>query len=103
MIVSQAADGAGRSRSAGIRLPSLMTSDEAWHAGHVAARRIMGPFLGTAALIAALSIPLQLAPVAYVISLGLSLAGTVLGLGVGAAGASRVAQNVVRQDAPPAA
>jgi hypothetical protein len=97
IIVSQAAGGAGRSRSAGIRLPSLMTSEEAWHAGHTAARKAMSPFLGTAAVVAALSIPVQVAPVAYVISLGLSVAGTVLALGVGSARAARVARRVVRQ------
>lgn len=99
MFVSQAVHGAGRSRSAGIRLPSLMTSDQAWHAGHVAARSTMAPFLGAAAVIAAISVPLQRAPVLYVISLGLSLASTVLALGVGSARASRAAQRVARQPA----
>jgi hypothetical protein len=103
MIVSQAADGAGRSRSAGIRLPSLTTSEEAWHAGHAAARKAMAPFLGTAVVIAALSVPLQRVPVVYVVSLGLSLAGTVLALCVGSARASRVARRVVRQAVRPAA
>lgn len=97
MVVSQSVHGAGRSRSAGIRLPSLMTSDRAWRAGHVAARSAMAPFLGAAAGIAGLSVPLQLAPVAYVIALGSSLAGTVLALGVGSARASRAARRVARQ------
>lgn len=97
MVVSQSVHGAGRSRSAGIRLPSLMTSDRAWRAGHVAARSAMAPFLGAAAAIAGLSVPLQLAPVAYVIALGSSLAGTVLALGVGSARASRAARRVARQ------
>lgn len=99
MFVSQSAQGAGRSRSAGIRLPSLMTSDQAWRAGHVAARSAMAPLLGTAAVIAALSVPLQLAPVVYVISLGVSVASTVLALGVGSVRASRAAQRVARQAA----
>lgn len=98
MFVSQAVHG-GRSRSAGIRLPSLMTSDQAWRAGHVAARSAMAPFLGAAAVIAAISVPLQPAPVLYVIALGLSLVSIVVALGVGSARASRAAQRVARQPA----
>ncbi|TKR27350.1 SdpI family protein [Cellulomonas hominis] len=90
--VVSAAGGAGRSRSAGIRLPSLMASEEAWRAGHAAARKVMGPLLVAAAVIAVLSVPLQLSPIAYVVTLGLSLACTVLALGAGAAAASRVAR-----------
>ncbi|NHT16128.1 hypothetical protein [Cellulomonas sp. IC4_254] len=99
MFVSQPVHGAGRTRSAGIRLPSLMASDQAWRAGHVAARSAMAPFLGAAAVIAALSVPLQLAPVLYVISVGLSLASTVLALGVGSARAARAARRVARHPA----
>lgn len=100
MFVSQSAAGAVRSRTAGIRLPSLMASDEAWTAGHVAARQAMAPLLGVAAAVAALSVPLQLVPVVYVSALAISLAGTVLALGVGAARASRAAQRVARPVRP---
>ena len=95
-VVSQAANGAGRSHVAGIRLPSLMKSEEAWHAGHVAARKAMAPFLIAAAGTAALSIALQLAPVVYIVTLGLSLLATVLALGMGATSASRAARHMVR-------
>jgi hypothetical protein len=93
-VVSQAANGASRSHFAGIRLPSLMRSEDAWHAGHVVARKVMAPFLVAAAAIAVLSVPLQLAPVAYIAALGLSLVSTVLALGVGAACASRAARRL---------
>ena len=93
-VVAEGANGGGRSQSAGIRLPSLMESDEAWHAGHVAARKAMAPFLVAAAGIAVLSVPLQLVPVWYIAAIGLSLFSTVLALGVGAASASRVARGM---------
>ena len=97
MVVSQVAHGAGRNHLAGIRLPSLMNSEEAWRAGHAAARKVMSPFLIGAIVIAMISIPLQLAPVIYVISIGLSLIGTVLALGVGSAYASKSARRVDRR------
>jgi hypothetical protein len=90
-VVSIAADGMGRNRAAGIRLPSLMRSDAAWRAGHLAARRVMRPLLITAAVVAIVSVPAQLTPVLYVVLLGLSLASTLTALLVGAASASRAA------------
>lgn len=57
----------------------------------------MAPFLGAAAVIAAFSVPLQLTPVVYVISLSLSLVSTVLALGVGSARATQAARRVTRQ------
>ena len=97
MVVSQADHGVGRNHLAGIRLPSLMKSEEAWRAGHVAARKVMSPFLIGAIAIALISIPLQLAPAIYVISIALSLIGTVLALGVGSAYASKSARHVNRR------
>jgi hypothetical protein len=90
-VVSIAAGGMGRNRAAGIRLPSLMRSDAAWRAGHLAARRVMRPLLITAAVVAIVSVPAQLTPVLYVVLLGLSLASTLTALLVGAASASRAA------------
>ena len=75
---------------------SLMKSEKAWHAGHVAARKAMGPFLIAAVGTAALSIALQPAPVVYVVALGVSLLSTVLALGIGAASASHAAREIIR-------
>lgn len=99
-VVAQAAHGGGRSRAAGIRLPALMASEEAWHAGHRAARKAMAPWLATAAAIAVLSVPLQLVPAVYVVAVGLSLVVTVVALGVGAASASRAARDLGSSGAP---
>ena len=95
-IVSVAADGLGRNRAAGIRLQSLMRSDAAWRAGHLAARRVMRPLLVGAAVVAIVSVPAQLIPALYVVLLGLSLATTLAALVVGAVSASRAANSVPR-------
>jgi len=95
-IVSIAADGLGRNRAAGIRLPSLMRSDVAWRAGHLAAQRIMRPLLITSAIVAIVSVPTQLTPVLYVVLLGLSLVSTLAALVAGAVSASRAANSVPR-------
>jgi hypothetical protein len=100
MIVTQIADGAPRSRAVGIRLPSLMRSEEAWHAGHVAARAVMAPYLVVAVGVGVLTVPVQLFPVAYVVALGLSLATTLLALGVGSVRASRAARRVADEASP---
>lgn len=95
-IVSVAADGLGRNRAAGIRLQSLMRSDAAWRAGHLAARPVMRPLLIGAAIVAIVSVPAQLIPALYVVLLGLSLASTLAALVVGAVSASRAANSVPR-------
>ncbi|PZE89319.1 hypothetical protein DEJ00_11265 [Curtobacterium sp. MCLR17_039] len=95
-IVSIAADGLGRNRAAGIRLPSLMRSDAAWRAGHLAAHRVMRPLLITSAIVAIVSVPAQLTPVLYVVLLGLSLVSTLAALVAGAVSASRAANSVPR-------
>lgn len=95
-IVSVAADGLGRNRAAGIRLPSLMRSDAAWRAGHLAARRVMRPLLVGAAVVAIVSVPAKLIPALYVVLLGLSLATTLAALVIGAVSASRAAISVPR-------
>jgi len=100
MIVTQIASGAPRSHVAGIRLPSLLRSEEAWHAGHVAARAVMAPYLIVAVGIGVLTVPLQLFPVVYVVALGLSLTATLLALGVGSARASRAARHVHDEASP---
>ena len=100
MIVTQIANGAPRSHVAGIRLPSLLRSDEAWHAGHVAARAAMAPYLLVAVGAGVLTVPLQLFPVAYVVALGLSLTATLLALGIGSAHASRAARHVHDEASP---
>lgn len=92
MFISQLASGAKRNRTSGIRLPSLMKSDEAWHAGHVAAKSVMVPFLVAAISVAVLSIPLQLVPSAYIAALSLSLLCSVLSLLVGSVLATRAAK-----------
>jgi hypothetical protein len=94
MIVTQIANGAPRSHVAGIRLPSLLRSEEAWHAGHVAARAVMTPYLIIAVGIGVLTVPLQLFPVVYVVALSLSLTATLLALVVGSVHASRAARRV---------
>jgi hypothetical protein len=94
MIVTQIANGAPRSYVAGIRLPSLLRSEEAWHVGHVAARAVMSPYLFVAVGVGVLTVPLQLFPAAYVVALGLSLTATLLALGIGAVHASRAARHV---------
>lgn len=91
-LVRAASDGVGRNRLAGIRLPSLLRSDEAWRAGHDAAAATMRPWLCVAAALILLSIPAQVVPVLYVVLLGLSLLGTVVALGVGTLSASRAAR-----------
>lgn len=91
-VVSVASNGLGRNHAAGIRLPSLMRSEEAWRAGHLAARQIMLPFLIAAAVIVVVSVPAQLAPAFYVVLLGLSLTCTLIALGAGALAASRAAR-----------
>lgn len=94
-VVSQAANGAGRSYTSGIRLPSLMKSEQAWHEGHVAGRHAMGPWLLMAAVVAVASIPLQRWPVVYIAALGLSLVGTLLALlfgSISAVGAAKRAE-----------
>lgn len=100
MIVSQVANGAGRNHVAGIRLPSLMRSDKAWHTGHVAARTAMAPYLIGAIAAAVLAVPLQLFPVVYVVTVGLSLAVTLLALSVGSVHASRAARRIHNQTEP---
>jgi hypothetical protein len=91
-VVSIASNGLGRNHAAGIRLPSLMRSDEAWRAGHLAARKAMLPLLIAAGLIVVISVPAQLVPELYVVLLGLSLACTLAALGAGALAASRAAR-----------
>lgn len=91
-VVSIASNGLGRNHAAGIRLPSLMRSDEAWRAGHLAARKAMLPFLIAAAVVVVISIPAQLAPAFYVVLLGLSLTCTLAALVAGALAASRAAR-----------
>ncbi|WIB72519.1 SdpI family protein [Curtobacterium sp. MCBD17_026] len=91
-LVSIASDKLGRNHAAGIRLPSLMRSDEAWRAGHLAARKAMLPFLIAAAVVVVISIPAQLAPAFYVVLLGISLACTLAALGAGTLAASRAAR-----------
>lgn len=95
-VVSTATDRVGRNHLAGIRLPSLMRSDEAWTAGHLAAGRVMRPILTVAVLIALVSIPAQLLPVLYIVVLGLSLGCTLAALGFGSAAASRAARRLTR-------
>lgn len=94
LLLSQAANGAKRSHLSGIRLPSLMKSDDAWSAGHVAAKRVMPPFLIAAIIVAVVSVPLQVVPVAYVVALGISLLCSVLSLVVGSVTASRAARGI---------
>lgn len=91
-LVSVAADGLGRNHVAGVRLPSLMRSDEAWTAGHLAARKAMRPVLIAAVAAVVVSVPAQLVPVLYVVLLALSLALTVAALVVAAASGSRAAR-----------
>uniref|UniRef100_A0A942SX80 SdpI family protein n=1 Tax=Neobacillus citreus TaxID=2833578 RepID=A0A942SX80_9BACI len=93
-VVSMAVDGVGRNHLAGIRLPSLMRSDEAWKTGHLAARKVMRPLLVAAVVIALVSIPVQLVPVLYIVVLGLSLGCTLAALGFGAFAASRAARRL---------
>lgn len=95
-VVSVATNGMGRNHAAGIRLPSLLHSDDAWRAGHLAAQRIMRPFLIAAAIVVIVSIPAQLAPALYLVLLGLSLACTLAALGAGALSASRAARQITR-------
>jgi hypothetical protein len=99
-MVRAASDGLGRNHVAGIRLPSLLRSDEAWRAGHGAAAATMRPVLCIAAVLVLVSIPAQVVPVLYVILLGLSLLGTVAALGVGTLSASRAARRVERLASP---
>ena len=94
LMLSQAANGVKRSRLSGIRLPSLMKSEDAWRAGHIAAQRVMPPFLIAALGLAVVSVPLQLVPVAYVVALGVSLLFSVLSLIVGSVAASRAARGI---------
>jgi hypothetical protein len=93
-VVSVAADGLGRNHVAGVRLPSVMRSDETWVAGHAAARKAMRPFLLVAIIVIVISIPAQLVPVLYVVLIGLSLACTLGALVAAAVSASRAAQRV---------
>lgn len=93
-VVSMAVDRVGRNHLAGIRLPSLMRSDEAWTTGHLAARKVMRPLLAVAVMVALVSIPAQLAPVLYIVVLGLSLGCTLAALGLGAVAASRAARRL---------
>jgi hypothetical protein len=95
-IVSIAADGVGRNRAAGIRLPSLTRSDAAWRAGHLAARRVMRPLLIGAAVVAIVSVPAQLTPALFVVLLGLALGTMLAALVIGAVSASRAANSVPR-------
>lgn len=97
-VVSIASNGLGRNHAAGIRLPSLMRSDEAWRAGHLAARKAMLPFLIAAAVVVVISIPTQLAPAFYVVLLGISLACTLAALGAGTLAASRAARRVAPRE-----
>lgn len=93
-MVRAASEGVGRNRVAGIRLPSLLRSDEAWRVGHVAAATTMRPWLRVAAVLVVMSIPSQLIPVLYIVLLGLSLVCAVAALGLGALSASRAAKHV---------
>lgn len=94
LMLSQAANGAKRSHLSGIRLPSLMKSEDAWSAGHAAANRVMPPFLIAAMAIALVSVPFQLLPIVYVVALGISLLCTVVAIGVGSIVASRAARRI---------
>lgn len=71
-----------------------MKSDEAWHVGHVAAYSAMIPFLVAAMVVSVLSIPLQLFPVAYIVTLSVSLLCTVLSILFGSIVATRAANRV---------
>ncbi|MFJ2620323.1 SdpI family protein [Glutamicibacter sp. NPDC087344] len=94
IFVSQAASGAKRNHLSGIRLPALMKSDEAWHAGHVAASVAMPLYFVAAMITAVLSVPLQLFPTVYVVVLCLSMILSVTSLLVGSIVAVKAAKKI---------
>lgn len=93
IVMSHACRG-DRNHVAGIRLPSLRKSDAAWRAGHAAAKRVMTPVLVLAMVIALVSVPMQLVPVAYVVLVGVCLVCTVLSLALGSVAGVRAARRV---------
>lgn len=93
-FVSQAASGASRSYLSGIRLPALMKSDEAWHAGHAAANVAMPIYFIASMIVAVLSVPLQLFPAVYIVALGVSILLSVVSLLVGSIVAVKAARKV---------